>query len=166
MYISQKFKWKRKIELEHEQLECLWIEIFPEKAKSWLLCTIYRPPDTSLYLPKNFNELFNNMLEKASNESNSDIVLMGDINVNFLCRRNNDIKSILTLHGLKQLVTKATRVTENTSSLIDIIATNNESKIVKTEVIPLGISDHDMIGSVRKANHQKHQRRRRIMVEN
>ena len=41
------------------------------------------------------------------------------------------------------------------SSLIDIIASNREN-ISKTDVIPLSISDHDMLICVRKINHMKY----------
>jgi len=106
VYISVSLKWKRRCDFEHEQLECIWIEIFPDKAESWL----DRPPETSSYLPNNFNEFFNNMLKTASSRNIHDNILMGDINVNFLNKNNNTIKSILALHRLKQLVTKATTV--------------------------------------------------------
>ena len=40
--------------------------------------------------------------------------------------------------------------------MIDIIATNNASKIIKMEVILLGVSDYRMVGCVRNTNFQKH----------
>ena len=49
-YISQRLKWNRRKDLENET-ESIWIEIFPEKSKSYLISAIYRPPDNSKYLP-------------------------------------------------------------------------------------------------------------------
>lgn len=56
------------------------------KKQSWLLFILNRTPDISLYLLKNFKELFYQMLRKAANENNCDVILMGDINANFLNR--------------------------------------------------------------------------------
>ena len=62
----------------------------------------------------------------------------------------------LNYNGLKQLVKKATRVTMDTATLIDVIMSNTPGNISITEVIPASISDHDMIGCVRKLNHSKY----------
>ena len=34
--------------MEHETLECLWLEIKPNKSKSFLLCNIYRPLNSTV----------------------------------------------------------------------------------------------------------------------
>ena len=71
------------------------------------------------------------MLSKA-NETPKEIILLGDVNVNFLDSTNGkDFKSILNLFGLKQLIQKPTRITDSTSTLIDIIGTNNPATIRK-----------------------------------
>ena len=51
-YISTNIKWVRRNDIESDNAEVLWIEILPFKAKSFLIGTMYRPPDTSKYLPK------------------------------------------------------------------------------------------------------------------
>ena len=56
----------------------------------------------------------------------------------------------------KQLIKEATRITKDTSSLIDIIAVSNPVNIAQSEVIPCDISDHEIIGFVRKLNRQKY----------
>ena len=58
-------------------------------------------------------------------------------------------------HGFTQLIIQPTRVTMNTSSLIDIIATNNPATIADTCVHPTSISDHDMVACLRKLNNKK-----------
>ena len=45
MFISEKIQWKRRTDLENEFLECLWIEIFQKCSKSFLVGSIYRPPE-------------------------------------------------------------------------------------------------------------------------
>ena len=44
------------------------------------------------------------------------------------------------MHGLKQLIDSPTRVTENTSSLLDHILTNTHDKISQVGVIDAGLS--------------------------
>ena len=124
------------------------LEIMPPKSKSFFVMIFYRPPDTSKYLHKHFNDFFADML---LNISDKETITLGDINVNFLKRENNqEFKSILQLNGFKQIIKDPTRIDGNTKSLIDIIATNNLITIRNTAVIPCGIADHDMIGCVRK----------------
>ena len=43
--------------------------------------------------------------------------------------------------------------TQTTDTLIDIIASNNPSKISKLIVEPLPLGDHELIGCIRKCNH-------------
>ena len=52
--------------------------------------------------------------------------------------------------GLKQLIKSPTRVTPNTSILIDHILTNTNEKITKCGIINIGLADHQMIFCTRK----------------
>ena len=86
---------------------------------------------------------------------------MGDTNINYLDKNNNNnqnyMKDIFMLNGYKQLVTKGTRITEDSKALIHTIFTNKPENISKTDTIPTSLSDHDMVGSVRKLNHLKYE---------
>ena len=82
---------------------------------------------------------------------------MSGFKENYLKKTDHcEIKSIIRLYGLVQLITKPTRTTEQSNTLIDIICSTNPSTICKTDVIPLSIGDHDMVGLVRKLNHLKY----------
>ena len=155
-YIKHRINWKRRLDLESEFLECLCIEISTKNAKRFVIIIMYRPPDTSKHLNKDFNQLFAQLLPKSSNTKT---IVMGDMNVNFLDKNNKEIKSLLQLNGFSQLIKEATRIDDDTRSLIDIIATNNASTIRKTGVIPTCLSDHEMIGFVRKVNNIKYKPR-------
>ena len=50
--------------------------------------------------------------------------------------------------------------------MIDLIFTNNESKIAYVDVLPLSLSDHDCVGCVRKINHQKFPSRQMVINGN
>ena len=46
---------------------------------------------------------------------------------------------------MKQVIADATRITSNTSSLLDVIATNRPDKIKESGAFHLGISDHSLV---------------------
>ena len=154
-YIADKINFKRRVDLEHEKTENLCIEIILPNAKNFLLYILYRPPNSSLYLPKDFNLITQNILLNATNEF-KEVILMGDINTNYLIKNDNiELKSVFEIYGLQQLVTKATRVCQKSNTLIDVILTTKKTAIYKVDVIPTSLSDHDMVGCVRKINAMK-----------
>ena len=156
-YISEKLSYKRRNDLESENIEAIWVEIMPHKSKSYLLCVMYRPPDNSKYLHCNFVELLSDMLLNATINVKEEVILTGDLNVNYLkAKDHHEIKAVIASAGLKQLIKKPTRIDGETKTLIDIFATNNPFVIKDTNVIPTSISDHEMIGAVRKLNCKKH----------
>ena len=155
VYISEELNVKRRYDLETEEIECIWFEIVYPNTKSFIVSVMYRPPDTSNYLSAEFNNILTNKLTSIATE-NKELVVIGDINCNYHVKEQcKDIKNIFSLFGLKQLIRESTRVTENTSTLIDLILSNKCSTIVKTSVIPCDISDHCAIGFVRKINSKR-----------
>ena len=87
---------------------------------------------------------------------NKERILPGDINCNYLVSSDHkEIKSILTSFGLKQLITSPTRITRESKTLIDVICSNEPHNIYSVKVIPAGLSDHELIGCVRKLNNVK-----------
>ena len=118
--------------MESEKIENIWIEVLIPKSKGFLLGIFYRPPETSKYLSADFNSVFKDMLQKCSNE-NKETNMLGDFNVNFMNNdHDKDIKSVFRLYGYKQIVRKATRITNNSATLIDLIATNYPTFFVFT----------------------------------
>ena len=77
---------------------------------------------------------FNEMLAYCSSE-NKEAILLGDFNVNYLNNgQDKEIKDAFRLYGFKQIMKKATRVSNDSSSLIDLIVTNNPLSISKCDV--------------------------------
>ena len=87
--------------------------------------------------------------------------ILGDFNLNLkLTGRSipNSIKryrEFCCQHGLKQLIEFPTRVTENTSTILDHILTNSPEKALQHGVIDVGLSDHQLIYCTRKKNKEK-----------
>ena len=68
---------------------------------------------------------------------------------------DNDTRHVTSLYELfsfSQLIREPTRVTFNTSSLIDHIATNCARNIIKSGVHEVSMSDHYMVYCIRKFN--------------
>ena len=126
-YISSSVPYHRRLDLELDDIECLWIEVLFPKSKGFLIGFIYRPPDSSKHLPKIFNCKLESMLTNISLE-NKECILTGDMNCNYLFNSDHkELKSILTAFGLKQLIKDPTRVTQDSRSLIDLIYTNESN---------------------------------------
>ena len=104
MYISDDVNWKRRTDLENTNIECIVIEIFPNKAKSFIVRCIYRPQDRSHHLPKNWRSNFTELLMSVI-DCEKETILLGDMNINYLQRANNpDIKDIIIGQGFEQLI--------------------------------------------------------------
>ena len=68
---------------------------------------------------------------------------MGHCNVNF--QKNGDcdpFKNNLALNGLSQMNNSPTRLLKESSTIIDIIASNKDSNIKVAVTIPTSLSDH------------------------
>ena len=152
VYVSQSLVFHRRLDLEADGIECILMEVLFKKSKPLLVGQVYRPPNTSDYLPEDFNEKFETMLEKVCCEE-KEALLLGDLNCDYKKEQNNrPLKSIASWSGFSQMVTSPTRITEETASLIDLVLTNMPQNITKAIACDSGCSDHCMIGTVRKLN--------------
>ena len=81
-----------------------------------------------------------------------EIVVIGDLNFD-LFSDHNDIKKFKELCDQFQLansIETPTRVTESTATLLDLILSSHPDHYAKSSSLHLGISDHDLIYTVRK----------------
>lgn len=155
LYVKDSINYIRRTDLESQELENIVIEIVLSTSKNIFITTLYKPPQSSKYLQNNFNELFNEFLMHLSDES-KECILLGDLNCDFLKPADNkEMKLTLSEYGFTQIIKDATRVTKETKTLIDIIATNRPETIANSTVIQSSISDHDLIACMRKLNHKK-----------
>ena len=146
---------ERRHDLENESVEGMWIEVCVKNAKRFLIGVYYRPPDGSNYLQANFNDIFNGKLRECVSEGR-EVTILGDFNVNYLEQNEHkDFKALVPLYGLNQVMKQTTRISKNTFTLIDLILTNNRSVIPRSSVFPISLSNHDMVGCVRKLHNTK-----------
>ena len=140
-------------------MEIIWLEINFKNCKSFVAGVLYRPPDSSKYSNKNFLKSLSDVLNKISYED-KETILMGDINCYYL--KDNDhreIKNLFVFYGYKQLIEKATRITETSETLIDVILTNSPETIRNYKTILSSNSDRDIIAVIRKKSTLKYSQR-------
>ena len=150
VYVKEGIQTCRRTDLENENLECIWLEIKPKKSKAFLVGNIYRPPNSTIH----WNEIFEACIENVLGED-KEIYLMGDINRDLL---NNQIKNAWSDYmepfGLTQLVSEPTRVTGDSSTLIDHIYANCPENVNSINIPKIGLSDHFPIFFTRKMHVQ------------
>ena len=104
------------------------------------IINVYRPfGDKDMFI----NKITTHVEGILEREKDTDIVMVGDINIDLLSDSSNREKLLdATIQlGLLQQVTLPTRVTETTESLIDHVYTRSKRSLV-TDVISSDISDH------------------------
>ena len=163
-YISNRLQWAKREDLEDPNIECTWIEVFQRNSKRFLLGTIYRPPSGSKYFLENFSSLLEHMLSVITVES-KETILMGDLNIDYLKNDNNKpIKEIFDICNMIQIVTKPTRCSSTSNTLIDCILTTDETNIVFHDVIATSIADHYMVWCIPKL-HSKNSTQKSSEIE-
>ena len=125
VYVKDHIMAKRREDLESNDIACLWLEISPSMGKSFLLGSLYRNPTERVEWMDRFEQFFENVLNEGK-----EIILQGDFNKDLLNPNAQREWLVLTESlGLSQLVTQPTRVTTNTSTLIDHIYSSHEDNL-------------------------------------
>ena len=86
------------------------------------------------FISADFNAKLEDTLGLATTENN-EILLVGDLNANFLPRQSTDrisreVKDLLKGIGMSQLIKEPTRITEHSCSLIDVILSTHPHKLL------------------------------------
>ena len=155
LYVRDSIKLTSRDDVPSDGLEILCVEIFPPKSKPFLIVAWYRPPSD---LVDSFNKLEKALayLDKEGNE----IILLGDTNCDLIKKPidktlDNNAKHISSLYELfsfKQLIEDPPRVTLDSATVIDHVATTCPRNIMKSGVLEVSLSDHYMVYCDRKFN--------------
>ena len=134
------------------EIENIFVDILLPKTKPILVGIVYRPPDQS-----GFIESLNEAISDTHSFDNQEVYIMGDLNIDLKGKPPlaKSYKEFCSLHGLTQIIDSPTRITEETSTLIDHIMTNSKEKIKQFGVLDVSLSDHQAIYFTRKALKQK-----------
>ena len=159
VYVRNDVSVIRRTDLEKASVEGLWLEVLIPKSRNLLVGTFYRPPNSSSYYDKDFMSKFEVIVNECTAQGN-EIITMGDLNCDFFAKRPipvecKQLKALFKCLNFTQLITEATRISQGSKTLLDIIATNVPQNISLSGVASASLSDHNMVFCVRKLNHMK-----------
>ena len=150
IYVRCYINYKNRPDLIPKDLEAISLEIKQVKSKSFIISSVYRPPNTTVEI---FSKI-EKQIQLVDNE-NKEFYLLGDLNCNLLDSNLSNVKmlqEIMQLYQLTQIIDVPIRVTKSTKSILDVCITSSPDKIFQSGVVHLGISDHSLIYATRKLN--------------
>ena len=122
-----------------EGVEHIWLTIQHRMLPSVIIGCVYRHPKAAV----NSFEYISNIL-KIICMKKKPIFVLGDLNDNQFNPNSKLIKIVKRLN-LNQLIKKPTRITRTSSTLLDVIITNNVEKVIQSDVYPGPVADHELI---------------------
>ena len=158
-------------------IEGIFFDILLPKTKPIFVGIIYRPPTCI-----NFLECFNKHLDDINLDN--EMFLLGDFNINifhngkYILKGNqamqnripsrslvSQYKLFCQRYFLEQIIKHATRTSCSSSTLIDHILTNSGEKVSQSDVIGIGIPDHQLTYLTRKLHRFKSNTHKQIEVK-
>ena len=145
IYVLNKFQVKKSItQYNFSKSECLWLDISENNFKTELTVgAVYRHPGLTKII-EFINEFTNSLADLSQNKKV--YYILGDFNIN-LNRDNRTnsanlyINSILS-HDAIPLITKPTRISNNSSTIIDHIITNDSKHELQSFIVKSDLTDH------------------------
>ena len=143
--IRNELKYRRKHDLEINDgpLETIVVEV-KTNSSSIIMCSAYRPPNTSL---DEFRKGYDTLINRLTGTRNGNIVVAMDHNLDLLKlddhQRTHDFFTQNINNDLYPCITKPTRVTHFSATLIDnIFVTDTLHRVSENYIIQDDISDH------------------------
>ena len=122
--------------------ESVFAELTQTNSKNIIVGCLYKPPDIDV---NTFNDHIQVIVNKLSFE-NKLCYLMGDFNINLLNTDShnptNEFTNLLFENSLYPVISKPTRITHHSATLIDNIFTNNLDHDMISGIIYSDLSDH------------------------
>ena len=145
IYINENIRAKRiQVKYDNQQPEMCFIEAEVNSNKI-LVGVIYKSPSEKYSIFGEISEIL-----QYFNSKYRHMILLGDFNIDQLKTEKPAYKffqnMLIVPMSLTQIVNEPTRITENSSTLIDLILVNNVDSVKAHGVVDLpGISDHSMV---------------------
>ena len=126
----------------------MFIEICRPKEKSVIVGIVYRPPNQN---PRDFISDLDHLLSKVSKENKLCYILC-DFNLNLMnpnCHQpKSEFLDLMCSNRLLPLITRPTRISSNTATLLDNIFTNTLNRVMFNGLLFTDISDHLPVFSI------------------
>ena len=158
LYVDRSYHYRERTDLDidiEDVIESKFIELLTTPNKI-LIGIIYRPPNNKIDL---FMKALAELLQKLDSQ-NKKCYLMGDFNLDLLKIEENqhtkDFINVMFSSTFYPLITKPTRITNSSATLIDNIFVNNLDEGHKCGILFTDLSDHlpvfQMTTSVNKSS--------------
>ena len=126
LYVKDNIAYKRRLDLEINNLKCIWVEIKLSNSRNVLYGVFYRPPNSSAM----YASLLEDSIGLAVDTNITDIIIMGDFNLNIMDQSHyRKTDSICKHFNLTQCIEEPTHFTENSMSVIDLLFVKNRESI-------------------------------------
>ena len=169
LYVNCSYQFRERDDLAvniDDVIESQFIEL-TSKPKNTLIGIIYRPPNSRI---EQFIECLAEMLQKLDLQ-NKKCYLMGDFNLDLLkLDENQYIKDFINQmfsSTFYPLISKPTRITNSSATLIDNIFVNNLDECHKCGILFTDLSDHlpvfQITSSIKKVNDTHCEIKHRVM---
>jgi hypothetical protein len=140
VYIKSDITCVRRLDLENNRFECLWLCLRPRRLPRPLsgivICVVYHPPGLPVSGHDDFNEYLINTTDVIRNKyPDHGLVITGDFN-------DFETGTLMSSQNVKQVVDKPARET----AILDLIITNLHQLCQCPHILaPLGSSDHNIV---------------------
>ena len=147
IYVKSNIIANEIVTLRKLNLEAIWVKLDIQGNKKICIGCVYRPPDSD-------KDLFSLELSKffSSRYYNDKCILLGDFNYNTLCNKPSVAQRSFTKKmndlGFDQIISKPTRITLTSETIIDHIYVPNDIIATNTKVAYVDISDHFLIATI------------------
>ena len=135
----------RNVDLQSFDCEIMFVRLNQHKGvnKAIILGNVYRSPSRE---PEKFIQFMEDMFLALHRHRHKHIIFAGDFNIDLL-NYEKDIFSqkltdIMANHGFLQTVSRPTRITDHSATLIDHVYSNISEYITSTNIVTLDLSDH------------------------
>ena len=150
IYIANHLPFKHMIKLQSEYFEHIWVDVFVSNKK-YCINVAYRPPGESNDEHKLFLDFSNNLLDQLDQYPSYTNIISGDLNFGNIYNKkfvlnpkplDHEASDLYATHGFTQLIDIPTRISRDSSSLIDLIFSSRLDDIIIHGTIP-GPADHE-----------------------
>ena len=108
-----------------------------------VIVNIYRSPYRQI---EGFNSILDKVLWKINRHSKKHVLLIGDFNADIIKYDHvagyQNLIDVMSNHCFVQLVSRPTRITDSSATLIDHVYTNNLENTISCNIVTEDISDH------------------------
>jgi hypothetical protein len=136
-WVSNNIACKRRLDLEADDIEVMWLEIRSGNNK-FLLCVCYRPPNSDDVFWDTLQENIDTVKQTHSGK----LMLIGDFNADPKTKSGKSLLEFAEVNNLSMHISQPTRITDRSSTLLDQCI-SNFPRYIKSSFVQAPVSGND-----------------------